>query len=438
MSVFKAYDIRGLFPEEINEELAYKFGRAFVTFLNCKEVVVGYDMRSSSEVLCSALIKGIIDQGAKVYNIGLASTPMLYFAAKDKEAAIMITASHNPGEFNGFKLCRNNAMPISGETGIKEIEKLIENPFVEVEKGEEIKLNIIDKFIEHNMNFFNENNLKIVFDFGNAIGAYSHKLIWDKLNFTKIYMYDELDGNFPNHIPDPLNLDNVKDLQKKVVEENADFGVAIDGDADRCVFIDEKGQYISSDLITALIAKEILSNNPGEKILYDLRSSKSVKEVIRENKGFPVKSRVGHSFIKSQMREENSIFAGELSGHFYYRDSFFTESSIITVMKIMNLVKDNSLSRLIQPIKRYFSSGEINSDVEDKETKMKEIESKFSSAKNILWLDGLTVEFEDWWFNLRPSNTENKLRLNLEANSQILMEQKRDEVLSMVRNIIKT
>ena len=435
MSIFKAYDIRGIYPTELDENLAYKFGRAFVDFLKCKEVVIGYDMRESASNLSHALIKGITDQGANVYNVGLASTPMLYFAAKDKESAIMITASHNTGEYNGFKLCKNNCIPISGETGIKEIEKkIIENNIPENQlKGKEIKVNIVNDFIKHNMKNFKENNLKVVFDFGNGIGGYSHKLVWENLDFTKIYMYDEPDGNFPNHVPDPLKLENVKDLQKRVIEEKANFGVAIDGDGDRCVFIDENGEYISSDLITALIAQELLSDSPGQKILYDLRSSKAIKEIIREHKGFPIMSRVGHSFIKEQMRKEDALFAGELSGHFYYKDSFFTESSIITVMKVMNLVKDTQLSKLIQPIKRYFASGEINSDVEDKESKLKELEHKYSHANKIIHVDGLTIEFEDWWFNVRPSNTENKLRLNLEANSEMLMEQKKNEILGVIR-----
>ncbi len=438
--IFKAYDIRGIYPTQLDEETAYRIGRAFVTFLKCKEVVIGYDMRESQKKITDALIKGITDQEADIINIGLASTPMLYFAAKDKEAAIMITASHNTGEYNGFKLCKKNAIPISGDTGIKDIKKLFqENNFQEANKKGQIKeLDIEQDFIEHNLRFLKQqkNNLKIVFDFGNGMGGFSYPKVFDKIECKKIYMYDKPDGSFPHHTPDPLKLENVKDLQKKVIYEKADLGVSVDGDCDRCMFIDEKGEYISADLITALLAEELLKTHPNSKILYDLRSSKSVKEIIEENQGDAIMCRVGHAFIKQQMRQEDALFAGELSGHFYYKESFFTESSIISVINIMNLMQEEgkTLSNLIKPIKRYFASGEINSEVEDKDARMKELEEKYKeTAKNIFWLDGISIVFEDWWFNVRKSNTEPKLRLNLEAKNKELMQDKRDEVLGIIR-----
>ncbi|MBW2995679.1 phosphomannomutase/phosphoglucomutase [Candidatus Woesearchaeota archaeon] len=435
--IYKAYDIRGIYPSELNEDTAYKIGRAFVQFLKTDEVLVGRDGRLSSPKLFEALTNGITDQGANVIDIGLASTPMFYFGAAKAKAAVMVTASHNPKEYNGFKFCKENAIPMSYDTGINEVERLVETKFQEPDqKGEIITKDIMDDFIKHNISFVKtKKRFKIVVDAGNGMGSYTFPKIFEKLPFDFIPLYCEMDFNFPNHEPNPLKYETLADLQKKVIEEKADLGIALDGDGDRCNLIDEKGEIITNDLTTALIAKALLKKNKGAKILYDLRSSKIVPEFIEKNKGHPVISRVGHSFIKAKMREQDAVFAGELSGHFYYKDSFFTESSFITLALTLNLLAEEkkSLSKLVKPLKKYFPSGEINSEVADKEAKIKEIEQKYKDAEKTLHIDGISIYFKDYWFNVRPSNTEPLLRLNLEADTKELMEQKRDELLKLIR-----
>lgn len=442
--IFKAYDIRGVYGTDLTDEIAYKIGRAFVTFLKCKSVTVGYDMRVHSKEIFASLSNGIIDQGADVISIGLASTPMLYFAARNAESAIIITASHNPGEYNGFKLCRENCVPISGETGIMDIKKLVlENKFINpARKGKLIEKNVMDEFIAHNLKFAHiDKKLKIVFDHGNGMTGYTFPKIFPKIkNIDPIFMYEEPDGNFPNHEADPLKPENVEDIKRKVVEVGADFGVALDGDGDRCMFIDEKGEYISADMITALVGGELAqeAKKSGHiiTVLYDLRSSKIVPEHIHSFGAKTSMSRVGHALIKEQMRKEDAVFAGELSGHFYYKDNSFTESSAITTLIVSRLVceKGKKISELIAPLRKYYQSGEINSEVKSKEEVFKKLKAKYGhEAKKQYDLDGVSFEFNDWWFNVRGSNTEPKIRLNLEANSQLKMEQKRDEVLAIIR-----
>ncbi|MBW2977232.1 phosphomannomutase/phosphoglucomutase [Candidatus Woesearchaeota archaeon] len=437
--IFKAYDIRGIFPDQLNEDIAYNIGRAFVVFLDVKEVLVGRDGRLSSPQLFEALAKGITDQGANVVDIGLCSTPMFYFAAAKAKSSIMVTASHNPKEYNGFKFCRENAIPISYDTGIKDVEEIVmKKEFPEAgEKGKITKKDVIGDFIKHNISFVKtDKKFKIVVDAGNGMGSFTFPKIFEKLSFEFIPMYCEMDFNFPNHEANPLKFETLKDLQKKVVEEKADLGLALDGDGDRCLLIDEKGNIISCDLTTALIGKQLLKTNPGARILYDLRSSKIVPEFVEANGGKATMCRVGHSFIKKQMRDEDALFAGELSGHFYYKDSFFTESSFATLAITLNMLAEENkqLSELIEPLKKYFQSGEINSEVDDKETKMKKLEEKYSDAEKILHLDGVSVYYKDWWFNVRASNTEPLLRLNLEADTKELMEEKRDEILKLIRD----
>lgn len=434
--IFKAYDIRGIYGDTLTDETAYKIGRAFVSFLDCKTVVVGRDMRSHSEAVYSALSRGLTDQGADVIDIGLSSTPMCYFANGKlaADASIMITASHNPGEWNGFKLCRAEAVPISGATGIQDIEALVvaDNFASPVRTGHISQHDIADEYTAHIAKHANlVGKLKIAVDYANAMGIVEHRAL--ATMFDEVNLFDTLDGNFPNHEANPLNLETLADLQKTVVEQQCDFGIAYDGDADRVGFVDEKGAVVPMDYITALIAKTILATRQGN-VLYDLRSSKAVAETIEESGGTPVKSRVGHAFIKQQMREFNAIFAGELSGHYYFEENYFAESAALAVIFIANLVSQskNPLSELIAPIKRYAASGEINSKVSDTAAVFDRIKEKYAQAR-FEELDGLTVIFGDWWFNVRSSNTEPLVRLNLEAENEAEMRAKTDEVLSEIR-----
>jgi len=440
--IFKAYDVRGVYPSEIDEDVAYKIGRAFVAFLGCKKVVVGQDMRKSSPSLFEALTRGITDQGADVIDIGACDTPYFYFGTAKYEAGIMVTASHNPAKYNGFKFCSKNAIPISGDTGIDDIRKLVvKNSFSEQKKkGKITKKDIMQDFITHNLKFLakipGSKKLRIVIDTGNGMGGYTFPKVFAGVDVEVIPLFFDIDMSFPNHEANPLKMENVKDIMASVKKNKADFGVAIDGDCDRCMFIDEKGNYISADLMTALVAGELLKKKPGSAVLYDLRSSWSTKEFIEKMKGRPVMCRVGHAFIKKQMREEDAIFAGELSGHFYFKDSFFTESSIISTLLVINMLREEKkkLSELVSPLTTYFASGEINSEVKDKDAKMKELVNMFKKeAKIISHLDGIKLEFNDWWFNVRPSNTEPLLRLNLEAKTKDKMEQMRDRILAIIR-----
>ncbi|MBW2972295.1 phosphomannomutase/phosphoglucomutase [Candidatus Woesearchaeota archaeon] len=442
-SIFKAYDIRGVYPGELDEDTAYRIGRAFVTFLKCKEVVVGQDLRKSSPSLSKALTKGITDQGADVIDIGSSSTPFFYFGTAKHKAGIMVTASHNPAKYNGFKMCRDGTVPIGGDSGIEDIKKLaVKGVFKDTDKkGKVTKKDIMQNFISHNLKFLNrkmDKPLKIVVDTGNGMGGYTFPKVFEKIANVKVVpLFFDVDMSFPNHEANPLKEENIAELKKKVIEENADFGVGIDGDCDRCMFIDEKGELITADIMTALLAKVLLRENPGAKILYDLRSSWSTKEIIKENGGVPVMCRVGHAFIKKQMREEGALFAGELSGHLYYRDSFVTESSIISTILLVNLIRGEKkrLSEITAPLRRYFASGEINSEVEDKQAKMDELVKMFKGgAKIVSHLDGIKLEFDDFWFNVRPSNTEPLLRLNLEAKTKERMEEMRDRILAVIRS----
>jgi len=439
MGIFKAYDVRGIYPTEINEEIMEKIGRAFADFISGNKIAVGYDMRASGEKLFTSFVEGVTKQGKNVINFGLTSTPMSYFACNflNADGCAMITASHNPQEYNGVKFTREKAVPISGETGIEEIEKkVIECNFKDVNvegslDSEEVK----EAYKKHLLSFVKSiKRLKVVVDCANGMGSQDFCLIKDSIPIDLVPLYFEIDGSFPNHDANPMKEGVTDDLKKKVVEEGAELGIAFDGDADRVFFMDEKGELIPSDYITALIAEEILKDNPKATVLYDLRSSWIVPEKIIEYGGKPEMSRVGHSFIKETMRKHDAIFAGELSGHFYFKDNFFTDSGIITAIWMMNLLsaEEKKMSELVGHLKKYFASGEINSKVEDKEGKTKELSERYKKGK-VSWLDGVKVEFDDWWFNVRASNTEPLLRLNLEAKSKELMERKKEEVLNIVR-----
>jgi phosphomannomutase len=434
--IFKAYDIRGIYPEQLNEVTAEKIGRAFVQFLDAKKVVVGRDMRPHSLPIFKALAKGMTDQGADVIDIGMCSTPMSYYAngKLGADGSIMITASHNPGEWNGFKLCRNQAIPISGATGIADVEKIVQDCSwsTSVKKGKITGYDISGEYGEHLRKFAKLNRkLKVVADFANAMGSYEIAGIRDM--FEIIPLYEKLDGTFPNHEANPLETHTLDALRAKVREVGADFGAGFDGDADRCGFIDDKGEIIPMDLFTALIAQDILSNGPAT-ILYDLRSSWAVKECIERNGGKAIMSRVGHAFIKAQMREYGAVFAGELSGHYYFKENYTTESQGLAFIMLANLIckTNRKVSDLVAPLRIYSSSGEINSKVADVKSVLEKIKNKYTDGR-MFELDGISVEYRDWWFNVRASNTEPLLRLITEARDRKTMEAKRDELLKIIR-----
>jgi phosphomannomutase len=436
--IFKAYDIRGIYGKDLTEEIAYRIGRAFVTFVGCKKVVVGRDIRPHSEPLFAALAKGITEQGADVIDLGYASTPMTYFAngTLGADASVMITASHNPAEWNGFKLCRSQAVPISGATGILDVERIAtEGTFAPKPStpGKISTYDILPEYAKHVATFAHlKRPVHVAIDFANGMGIWEVKTLKDILTWDGLF--ETPDGRFPNHEANPLHTETLKDLQNKVRGGHYAFGVAFDGDADRAGFVDEKGAIIPMDLITALVAQDVLATRKGV-IFYDLRSSWVVKEVIEAAGGTPMMSRVGHAFIKQQMREHNALFAGELSGHYYFKDNFTAESSAMAILSLANIVSksDKPLSALIAPLRKYFASGEINTHVSrDPKAILAEIRSKYADGR-LFELDGVSVEYADWWFNVRCSNTEPLVRLNLEAKSQALMEAKRDEILAIIR-----
>lgn len=436
--IFKAYDIRGVVGKDLDEELAFKIGRAFASFLNCRRVVVGQDMRSSSEAMFQALARGLTRQGAGVIRLGVCSTPMSYYAngKLGADAGIMITASHNPGEWNGFKLCREQAIPISGATGIQEIERRVrKSDFAPAPAapGAISIYNILPEYVEHVKQFAAlPRPVTIAADCANAMGCVEVKALAGLMRVDA--MYDTLDGTFPHHEANPLKAETLADLQQKVRAGSYDFGAAFDGDADRAGFVDETGAIVPMDMITLLIAQSILKKRKGI-VLYDLRSSWTVREVILENGGTPQMCRVGHAFIKQQMRAAHALFAGELSGHYYFQENYFTESSAMAVLYIANLLSQSRepLSALIKPFQRYFKSLEINSEVKDPPAVLARLKNQYRDGKQFE-LDGLSVEFADWWFNVRCSNTEPLVRLNLEARTRAQLDQRTQELLALIRS----
>jgi phosphomannomutase len=442
--IFKAYDIRGVYPGEINETTVYNIGRALAIYTKAKTIVIGKDIRESSDSLEEKMIEGMVDGGVDVIKIGISTTPMLYFASWNLavDAGVIITASHNPAEYNGMKFCFKGAVPIGEGSGMEEIKKMaIEGNFEAVEAKGTVTENddLKEKYFSYIGGFFNREaatgKKKIVVDFANAMGILDKKVL-ENLgdSVEKVYLFDQYDGTFPNHEANPLKVETLEVLQKKVLEEGADLGVSYDGDADRVGFVDEKGEVVPMDFVTALLAKEILKKNPGGNILMDLRSSNAVKEVIEEAGGVVNRCRVGHSLIKKQMREEGAIFAGELSGHYFFEENSKAELATFAVLTLLNLLNETgkSMSELAEDLKRYSHSGEINSTVEDVKAVLSKLEEKYSTGE-MDRLDGIRIDFADWWFNVRASNTEPVLRLNLEAKTRELMEEKRDEILGVIR-----
>src|ERR671916_2722137 len=446
-SIFKAYDIRGVYPDSLNEGLARDIGRAFVNHLGLSgsRVVVARDMRLSGEALEEAFIEGVTGAGADVLDLGLVSTDVLYFAVGHLEepGGAMITASHNPKEYNGFKLCREDAIALSGEQGIGQIRDLIVSgklPDPAEYAGSVEESDIAEDYARHCLTFINTEGLRalnVIVDAGNGMAGKMLPPIFEKLPFEYVPMYFELDGSFPNHPPNPIEPQNMEDLQERVLAEGADFGVAFDGDADRCFVVTENGVTISGDILATLVAKNVLEKEPGAAIVYSAVCSKALPELVRREGGRPIRTKAGHSIIKPQMRKHDAAFGGEHSGHFYFRDNYFADSGIIALLTVAELVgrQGKPLSELLAPIDPYLRSGEINSEVEDQEAALEKVEGHYAQRDDpkIDHLDGLTVDFGDWWFNLRPSNTEPLLRLNVEASDRETMERERDELLSLVR-----
>ncbi len=440
--VFKAYDIRGIYPSELDENFAYKLGRAFVTYLRCKQVVVGRDARLSSPSLFKALVKGITEQGADVVDIGLCSTPMFYFALGNYKFAsgIMVSASHNPAQYNGFKLYKKNVEPIGAGFGMEELQKLVEkNKFPAVKRtGKLSSKKILDDYVKKVYSFAKKfKQLKIVVDAGNGMAAYSSTPVFRKLKINPRKLCYKVDFTFPNHEPNPMKYENLKDLQQAVVQEKAALGAAFDGDVDRLGFVDENGTVVRNDIVTAIFADYMLKKYKEAKILYDIRASWAVRDVILKNKGKPVMWKAGHSLIKKKMREGKIVFGGEKSGHFFFKDFWYAEDGVIAFIIMLNIMTESGkkLSELAKPFMTYYGGEEINFEVSDKERTIKRVEEHYKTdAKRILHIDGATVEFDDWWFNLRASNTEPVLRLNLEAKNRELYEQKRQELISLIKS----
>ncbi len=442
-AIFSAYDIRGIYGETLTDEVAYRIGRAAAQYLQVPQIAVGRDMRLSSPNLAEALIRGITDQGVDVVNLKLTPTDGLYFAVGkfNYPAGIMVTASHNPGKYNGMKFCRAQAYPISLDTGLAEIRDLaVSGNFAQpARKGTVTERDITEDYVEHALSFIDTGKikpLKVVIDAGNGMAGMMMPKVFKRLPCQLVPLYFELDGNFPNHPASPIEPQNMADLQKQVRETGADLGAGFDGDADRMFPVDEHGNIVDGSMVTAMVTQNLLRKNHGATILYNLIVSRSVPELIEELGGKGVRTRVGHSYIKEEMRKRGAIFGGEHSGHFYFRDNWFADSGMIALLILLELVsiENRPLSEIIKPLDRWVRSGEINSTVHDVKGKLQELEDKFAQgAKAVDHLDGLTVDYGNWWFNVRPSNTEPLLRLNVEAKNRALMQEKRDEVLAVIR-----
>lgn len=442
-NIFKAYDVRGIYGENLTNEIAYRIGRAAAEYLNVPEIAVGRDMRVGSPELAAAVMVGITDQGVNAIDLGLTTTDELYFAVGkfNYPAGIMITASHNPGQYNGMKFCRAEAFPISLESGLGDIRDLVaKGSFREpAAKGQMTVRNVTDDYVKHALSFIDVSKiqpLKVVIDAGNGMAGMIMPRVFQHLPCELVPMYFDLDGNFPNHPASPIEPENMEPLQRKVREVGADLGAAFDGDADRMFPVDEHGDLVDGSMVTASVSSSLLRKYPGTTILYNLIVSKAVPDLVTRLGGKPVRTRVGHSYIKAEMRDLNAIFGGEHSGHFYFRDNWYADSGLIALLIILELisVEGKPLSEILKPLIAGVRSGEINSTVSDVQGKLYALEEHFGKqAKSVDHMDGITLDFGDWWFNVRPSNTEPLLRLNVEANSKPLMEEKRDEVLVFIR-----
>jgi phosphomannomutase len=443
--IFKAYDIRGVVPDELDAAAAGRIGRAAARFLRTPRIAIGRDARRSSPELFEALLAGVTEEGVSVVDLGLVCTPMLYFGVErlGTGGGIMLTASHNPPQYNGFKLCREHAIPIGEASGLKQIEKLagsISGEPPAARRGSVERADVRSGYVEHVLGVGGgAPRLKVAIDCGNGMAGVGLEPLLARLPLEVTRLYFEPDGSFPNHEADPLKLENLHDVCEAVRRTRADFGVAFDGDADRAVFVDDQAQPIPSDLLTALLARRQLRRHPGGRVLYDLRSSRVTAEEIAAAGGVPEMCRVGHSFVKARMREVGAIFAGELSGHMYFRfsETLVADDGIAAFVAVLDLLdaERRPLSQLVAPLRRYAASGEINRKVKDIPRVLAAIEAEHTGAPEISHLDGLRVSYPDWWFNLRPSNTEPVIRLNLEAASPQKMAAHRDALLARIESI---
>jgi phosphomannomutase len=445
--IFKAYDIRGLVENEITPDFTFRVGLAFARFLEQERepatIVIGEDMRPSSPVLADAFSAGVTSNGMDVIRMGLASTDMLYFASgKLNMPGAMFTASHNPTEYNGIKLCKSGARPVGKESGLAAIERDVidGSPISMRSVGKEIQRNMLGEYVIHLLSLVEVSDirpLKIVIDAGNGMAGYTAKPVFEQLNVEVIELFFELDGTFPNHDANPIDPANLKVLQKSVLKHKADIGLAFDGDADRCFLVDEKGEIVNPSTLTGLIAARELSKYPRSSVIYNLISSRSVPEIINENGGTAIRSRVGHSYIKKLMADTGAIFGGEHSGHFYFRDFWCADSGMLAALHAVAALgtQGRPLSKILRKYQRYFASGEINSTVSDPASIIAQVEALYGKKDGVSLdhLDGLTVSADAWWFNLRPSNTEPLVRLNVEANTQVRLERVRHEILAIIR-----
>ncbi len=441
--IFKAYDIRGIYPTELNEEGAYAIGRAFVTFLQAREVIVGHDMRLSGPSIFDAVTRGIMDQGADVVNIGLVSTDQYYFACTRLGLpGMMVTASHNPKQYNGFKMVRQMPYLLSGAEGIQDLRRIVENDAYAptTRTGSMRALDLSDEFVTFVLGLIDSDmlerrRLKVIADTGNGTVGPILQRVYGRLPIDFIGMYLEPDGNLPNHGLDPLMPENRAELERRVVEEGADAGFAFDGDGDRFFVIDDRGRFIAGDFLTALLGRYLLRRAPGSKIVYDVRASWAVRDLISAAGGVPLIERVGHAFIKRRMANENALFGGEVSGHYYFRDFNFADSGIIPSLLVMEMLagSDQSLSAMLASLEeKYFISGEINSTVANPKERLEALAAAYADGV-IEWIDGISVTYPTWHMNVRASNTEPLIRLNLEATTREEMERRRDEVLAIIR-----
>lgn len=436
--IFKAYDIRGIYPDELDESAARRIGASFAAFAPSEAIVVGRDMRTSSPSLAGSFAQGVTSGGKAVIDIGEVSTDTCYFASGELDLpAAMFTASHNPARYNGLKLSLAGAVPISSDSGLAEIRDRANQLDVPEGPANVTERDLLSEYAVHCRSFVDTEvlkPLKVAVDAGNGMAGKTVPMVFEPLPFEVVPLFFELDGTFPNHLANPLEPENVVALQAKVLEEGCDLGIAFDGDADRVFLIDERAQAVTGSTTTALVASRLLAKHPGEAVLYNLICSWSVPEVIEESGGRPIRTRVGHSFIKQIMAETGAIFGGEHSAHYYFRDNYRADSGMIAALLVLEALSsfDGPLSELVRPFDRYFASGEINSEVADQRGTIEKLAAHYADGKQD-HTDGLTVEFTDWWFNCRASNTEPLLRLNLEARTDQLMTSKRAEVLGLIR-----